>query len=440
MMPADPLSAYSPDARRPWTPARAAHLLRRAGFCPSEAEIRRAVDDGLAATVDRLVNSPEDSAEHDDLDVMGSRLGAADNIDRLRAWWLQRMTLTTRPLVMRMSVFWHDHFATSNAKVQSAPMMLAQLRSIEQHALGNFGDLLLAMSRDPAMIVWLDATDNVKGRPNENFAREIFELFSLGIGNYTETDIKEAARAFTGWSQRHGRFVYSSLAHDDGPKTIFGETGNFGGEDVVALCLRQPACSRFLATKLLDEFVTPYPDDRLVEALAQRLRENEFDVGETMRALLMSEAMFDEQHLRARIKSPVELSVGLVRSLELRPPAIALADGVSQMGQRLLEPASVKGWDGGRSWINATTMLVRMNAGIVATEPNGPARFEPPRLIDQYELDDREAIIAYAADVALDGHLPPALNGRIDDMDDEDEALLARALRVLVTSPEYQLA
>lgn len=431
----DPLSRC-PDM--PWTRGQATHLLRRAGFCPSEAEIRRAVAEGLEATVDRLVFSAESGTAHDELDAIGERLAAADNVDRLRAWWLQRLAVTERPLAARMSLLWHDHFATSNVKVRSATMMLNQLRTIERLAMGNFGDLLLAMSRDPAMIVWLDAGDNVKGRPNENFARELFELFSLGIGNYSEADIKEAARAFTGWGQRHGRFVFSSLAHDSGVKTVFGESGPFGGEDIVALCLRQPAAARFVALKLLEEFVTPRPDERLLEAVALHLRTGNFDLSETMRMLLMSEAMFDDRHVRSRVKSPAELTIGLVRSLELRPPAVHLADAVSQMGQRLLEPASVKGWDGGREWINATTMLVRMNAGIEATDPDGPARFEPGRLVDQYDLTDRDRVIACACDLTLDGQVPDVLSSQLDLMTESEEALLARALRVLVTCPEYQ--
>ncbi len=437
-MDSDPLRPFVPDERRPWTRGRAAHLLRRAGFCPSEGEIRIAIENGPQHTVQQLVFGLEQT-EHDELDAMGERLAAANKIDRLRAWWLQRMTLTSRPLAMRLSVFWHSHFATSNVKVRSAVMMLAQLRTIERHALGSFADLLAAMSRDPAMIIWLDSGANVKGRPNENFARELFELFSLGIGHYTETDIKESARAFTGWGQRHGRFTFSSLSHDEGVKTVLGEHGNLGGEEIVRLCLEQPACGRFIATKLVREFITPNPDLGLVEAVAQRLRETEYDIGQTVSTLLASEAMFDEQHARAHIKSPVELAIGLVRSLELRPPASNLAGTVSQMGQRLLEPSSVKGWDGGRSWINATTMLVRMNAGISATTPDGPGSLSPGELRARHALDGRDAIIEFCNDLVLDGQMPPAIRSRINAIDEGGDELLTQAMRVLVTSPEYQL-
>ena len=433
------LRLFEPSADHPWDRAAAAHLLRRAGFAPAEHEVQAALAAGLEATVERLVGADRDSPRHDELDALGRALATRNNIERLREWWLHRMRHTKRPLHARMALLWHDHFATSNVKVRSAPMMLQQLRLFERHALGRFDDLLLAVARDPAMIVWLDGDENSKGRPNENFARELFELFSLGVGNYTEADIREAARGFTGWHQRDGRFRFVGRVHDRDAKTLFGESGPFDGTDIVRLTVDHPACSRFIAGKLLREFLCPAPPDPLVEALAARLRETRFDLAATLKTLLASEAMFDPRWYRARIKSPVEFAVGLARSLELRAPK--LSAWVSQMGQRLFEPPSVKGWDGHRAWINSTTMLVRLNAALGATEAHSEDIFlDPSALRGRYGLDDAAAVVRFCEQLALDGRVPAGLHARLSELNDPGDETFRRALRLLLASPEYQLA
>ncbi len=431
------LKAYEPSRRRPWDRAAAAHLLRRAGLGASESQLQTAVELGPRATVDRLIDEPADCERHDELNALGADIAIRDDIDLLRGWWLHRMVHTTRPLHTRLAVFWHDHFATSNAKVRGAPMMLQQLRTIEHHAMGCFGEMLAAMSRDPAMIAWLDGDRNIKGRPNENFARELFELFALGVGHYTEDDIKASARAFTGWHQRRGRFRFVPRNHDTSDKTVFGETGPFGGDDIVRMTLARPACSRFIAAKLLREFLCPNPSVALVEGVAEQLRETEFDIAAALRMLLMSAAMHGPRYRRVHIKSPVALAVGIVRSLETRVPAEALADAVSQMGQRLFEPPSVKGWDGHRAWLNSATMLVRLNA---ASRAVSSGEFEPDVLCERYELDTRASVLAFCGNVALDGLVPAKVRSQLADLSGKRGELVRKALRLLFCCPEYQMA
>jgi len=434
----NPLTPYQPGASNPWDRSAAAHLLRRAGFCPSEAEAQDALREGVEATVERLLDDTRDSPSHDDLDAMGSKIALAGDIHRLRGWWALRMARTTRPLHARMAVLWHNHFATSNVKVQSPALMLQQLRAIERHALGRFEDLLLAMSQDAAMIVWLDGIQNVKGRPNENYARELFELFSLGVGNYTEKDIQEAARAFTGWHQKGGRFHFSRLDHDEGDKTVFGSAGNWDGADVVRFCVEHESCARFIATRLLREFVCPDPPAELTGAVATSLRETGFDLRESLRTLLSSEAFFDPRWRRCRIKSPVEFAVGAVRSLELHAPAARLADAISNMGQSLLEPPSVKGWDGHRAWLNSATMMVRLNAATAITN-GGEGGVRPADLRATYNLRNADDIRRYCLDVTLDGQCPPPLRERIDAITGGDDQVFRETMRTLLTSPEYQM-
>ena len=428
-----PLETFAGSFDRP----RAAHLLRRAGFAPNEAELRAALKDGLRATVDRLLDADTDSPEHAELDEIGAALAARNDIHALRGWWLLRMCRTQRPLHARLALFWHNHFATSNAKLNSAALMLQQLRTFERHGPGRFDELLLALARDPAMLVWLDGDQNVKGRPNENFARELFELFSLGVGNYSEHDIKEAARAFTGWRQHNGLFRFAPSEHDDGAKTVFGRTGNFDGADIVRLAIGRPECGRFLATKLLREFVAPQPDNGLVEAVAGLLRSRQFDIRETLRVLLMSESFFGDESYRARIKSPVEFAVGVVRSLHLKVPAELLGDTVTQMGQRLFEPPSVKGWDGQRAWLNSATMLVRLNAASQAIENQS---FGAGGLLNRYSLQGAADIRDFCDNLVLDGRPPAVLRDSLQKLSGGDDDVLRRALGLLLTAPEYQMA
>lgn len=425
------------EAKIAWNGANAAHLLRRAGFAPSEAECKATLAAGLDAAVERLVRGGDESPREIELDETGRVLATRDDIDALRGWWLLRLCHTRRPLHARLALFWHNHFATSNAKVRGAALMLQQLRVFESLGLSGFETLLRAVSRDPAMIVWLDGNQNVKGRPNENYARELFELFALGVGHYTEADVKESARAFTGWHTRGGGYYFSAREHDDGAKIVLGRRGAWSGDDIVAIALRQPACSRFLALKLLREFVCPNPPADLVDDFAGTITDVKYDIAAAVTELFRSAAFFDPRWCRARIKSPVEFVLGIVRTLGIAPPAAALARGVSQMGQRLFEPPSVKGWAGQREWLNSATMLVRLNAVNRAT---GGELFDAAAFRRVHELDTRARIIEFCERLTLDDDVPGAIRIGYPPESDDLDATLRGVLQALLSSPEYQMA
>jgi len=292
-------------------------------------------------------------------------------IAEVQKWWLTRMIESPRPLEEKMTLFWHGHFATSYRTIENSYHMFQQNQLFRRHALGNFGELLFAIIRDPAMIAYLDNNDSRKGAPNENLARELMELFSLGEGNYAERDIKEGARALTGYSFVGNEFKFFPDRHDEGPKTILGRTGNLDGDDFVRAILAKRDCSVFLAAKLYRFFVGPIPEQGepgfrevgiVVTQIASSLRSSRYDLKPVMTKLLLSEHFYDPTVRLARIKSPAELVVGAARSL-LAPTRdlSVLLDAMDLMGQSLLFPPSVKGWDGGRRWINTSTLFVRQN-------------------------------------------------------------------------------
>src|SRR5947209_979473 len=252
----DPRTAwepYRPTADNPWDLKKVGHLYRRAGFGATFAELAAGLADGPDKTIDRvLAGGPADPDFERTSAFMASErsLPAGAPGVQLAAWWLYRMLRTPHPLREKLTLFWHNHFATSLAKVQNARSMLGQYRLMHRHALGSFRDLLHAISFDPAMMVWLDTNQSKKGKPNENYARELMELFSLGIGNYTEADVREAARAFTGYEIDQGKGKFNSRKHDDSVKSVFAKKGAFRGEDIARLCLEKPVCSLFIVTKL----------------------------------------------------------------------------------------------------------------------------------------------------------------------------------------------
>ncbi len=280
----------------------------------------------------------------------------------LRGWWIGEMLATSSPLTERMTLFWHNHFVSSQQKVKLAVLMYRQNVTLRQHALGNFGAMLHAIARDPAMIVYLDSAQNRKGAPNENFARELMELFTLGEGNYAERDVKEAARAFTGWSvdRESGEFRFRRGLHDDGNKTILGRTGNFDGDDVADILLAQPATAEFVIRKLWREFVSPEPNAAEVKRIAARFRESRYDITAALYALLTSDAFYANESRGTLIKSPVDLVVGTLRQLGMRPgETIPFAVAAAGMGQNLFAPPNVRGWPGQRVWINTSSLLAR---------------------------------------------------------------------------------
>ncbi len=280
----------------------------------------------------------------------------------LRGWWLTEMLTTSSPLTEKMVLFWHNHFVSSLQKVRSPALMYRQNLLLRRHALGYFGDMLHEVSKDPAMVVYLDNASNRKGQPNENFAREVMELFTLGEGNYGEQDIKEAARAFTGWSidPGSGEFVFRRQVHDEDVKTVLGRSGNFDGDAVLDILLAQPRTAEFIVSKLWREFVSPHPDPAEVRRIARMFRDNRYNIKVALRALLVSDAFYAPQNRAALIKSPIDLIVGTLRQFRYATGEVTPFLFVSrQLGQDLFAPPNVKGWPGGEAWINSATLLAR---------------------------------------------------------------------------------
>jgi uncharacterized protein (DUF1800 family) len=387
----------------PWNRRLAAHLLRRAGFGGSPADVDRLTSLGpaqAAATLVRFADAPAETppllqpqlvappgfygkdAMMDDTTVarrksfqMQNNVIRRENLIALQTWWLERMIATPTPLQEKMVLFWHGHFTSSPEKGTTEQELLAQNQLFRSYALGNVRELTLHVSQDPAMLRYLDNNVNVKAHPNENYARELMELFTLGIGNYTEQDVRESARAFTGWNFRRnpddtGTFFANPRQHDNDPKTFLHQTGNFEGSDVVRIIFAQPACARFFATKLLAFFVYDDPEPALVDQVAALLRQHDFELRPVMATLFASNVFYSPRAYRALVKSPVEFVVGTHQLFNVATVGRPGLGALRAMGQVLFYPPNVKGWDGGAAWLNSQTVLTRENfANAIAQNP-----------------------------------------------------------------------
>ena len=282
---------------------------------------------------------------------------------RVSYWWANRMVATHHPLEEKMALFWHGHFAVNEAKVRDYRKMLGQLELFYKHGTGNFRDLMIAEAKDPAMLSFLDAGVNVKGAPNENFAREIMELFTMGVGNYSERDIREAARAFTGWNYVDLKFVVNKDQHDDGQKTFLGKTGNFDGVDIIDIILQQPVTARFIAGKVYRYFIRQELSPELQEKLGNVLRNANYNMSPLLETIFLSRDFYSPPSVGTQIKSPVQLAISTFRKLGLNEapgvPDFNVTTGT--LGQRLFSPPTVAGWSEGRSWITPGLLLERGN-------------------------------------------------------------------------------
>ncbi|MBX9945138.1 MAG: DUF1800 domain-containing protein, partial [Reyranella sp.] len=369
----------------------ARQLLSRTTFGPTPAEIRAVEADDHAAAVDRLlakvrreamtpapawvsqgpaeVRRQQREAEpkpETKPGVDGKPLQIVRPVQEqgreMRNWWVEEMLVTDQPLVERMVLFWHNHFTSSMLKVRYAPALFRQNALFRREALGNYATLLKEVARDPAMLIYLDGMRNVARQPNENFARELLELFTLGEGRYGEADVKAAARAFTGWSvdRETGRFIERAGQHDEGEKTFLGQTGRFGGNEILAILLKHPRTAETVVEKMWREFVSLRPDPAEVKRLAASFRAGGYEIRPLLRALLTSQAFRDPANRGGLIKSPVELIVGTVHLLGLPvPEKTQLVRMMQGLGQVPFDPPNVKGWAGGESWITTHTLLLR---------------------------------------------------------------------------------
>jgi len=458
-------AAYEPSEQHPWDLKKAGHLFRRAAFGATHAELQQALEDGPQKAITRLLKGMPESKDYASniAAIMGP---SRKNIAIARGTWIVRM-LGPHPLREKLTLFWHNHFATSVAKVNSAAYMVGQYELMYRHALGPFGPMLQEMSKDPAMMIWLDTIQSTQSTPNENYARELMELFSLGIGNYSETDIREAARAFTGWEIRNGKFSFNKSQNDPGDKTFFGKKGKWQGEDIVRMCLEHAACPRFIARKLFRAYVseTIEPTAELIEPLATFYRESGMHTGLLLEKILRSNLFFASLAYRSKIKSPVEFALGIARGLEIRISATNIANALEAMGQNLFAPPSVKGWDGGQAWLNGQTLLFRQNLALGLCSRSNfvvvPVQrqkeeedwvVEPIELFERHGCKSAEAKVDFLLNAFLQGDVATETRQRLLDYakqepaapvwwaDSERERHAARALAHLVlTLPEFQL-
>ena len=465
-----------------WDRTKAAHLLNRAGFGGTPGQIDKLVAMGVGKAVESFLSADDDSdlfplppmvepparlefkrrekaaLTEDDRKQVRRELSEADRLSMLdlRIWWLNRMRYTSNPLREKATLFWHGHFATSNQKVNNPYLMWFQNETLRRHALGKFPELLKAMSRDPAMIRWLDLGDSRKDHPNENFAREVMELFSLGEGHYTEQDIQESAKAFTGYriNPETGAFVFREKDFDPGQKTFFGKTGPFNGDEIIDAIVAKPQCARFIGRKLWVFFVSVDPSEEIVSAIADTLIANGYDISATLWEVFRSAEFYSTRVIHHQIKSPVQWMMQTTKMLEVPlPDERVLENSLASLGQVLFAPPNVKGWDGGRTWISASSLLYRYNlaayllsgkarvlggggskTAVIPLDKIAPAadRTDPDRLVDllsfrifNFPVPPKERV-AYKD--FIQKNLIPYSDNPVRDL-----------MQVMMSTPEYQL-
>jgi uncharacterized protein (DUF1800 family) len=427
-VPRDAARAAEPAKAPVWDAAAARHLLSRAAFGGTPEEAARLAALPLERAVDLLLEEaaaakpPARPEWVRDVWINGGRRWSdmsaeeylivfrrhnarnAQEIADLRAWWLQQMITTQTPLRENMTLFWHGHFTSATGKVNGfSQAFYQQNETYRRHALGNFRRFLEAVTLDPAMMAYLDLERSSKAHPNENYARELLELFTLGVGNYTEKDIQEIARAFTGWTldappgsvkvnrpTAPDRLQFPSITrdgmvptfvpeqHDNGEKTVLGRTGRFGIQEVLDLIVQQPACGRHLAGRLIDYFGASDPEGRLRERMAQVFRESKYEVRPMLHVLFTAPEFYAPAARGSKVKGPVRLLVGACRDLRLEGEATpSLAQLTVPLGQELFNPPTVKGWPSGTAWISASTLPLRYRLGEALVEGKAPAEPEP---------------------------------------------------------------
>ena len=490
-----------------WNFQTAAHLLNRAGFGGTPADIDKLQKLGAEAAVDSLVDyekvpdttEPPDWAKPDGdrmtkfkearefrqkmksatpeerkaLEAKAKQVqqtfqkNQRQHVVEMRAWWLNRMAKGPRPLQEKLTLFWHGHFATSIQKVKDAYLMYLQNETFRTHASGDWLAMLKAVTKDPAMLIWLDQAQSRKKQPNENYAREVMELFALGEGHYTEKDITEAARAFTGltYNRLDQETDYRPILHDDTQKTVLGKTGNLNWEDVLEAIVAQPQAPKFICAKLWTFFVADDPSDEIVDALAAIFRKNNNQFTPVLRAIFRSEEFYADSVMRTQVKSPVQWLVSSVRILERElPPAPIASNVLMTLGQDLFAPPNVKGWDGGLSWITTNNLLSRYNLAeslvygknqIQVPADKKGLKFAAHRLnrrlaqgtpVDPDKIvgeSDRKNLIAVLERRFLQGELKPkqkqVLKEYIDGQGELDGHDILEAVRLIMSTPEFQL-
>jgi uncharacterized protein (DUF1800 family) len=456
-----------------------AHLLRRFGLGASESELNYYMQGGLKSAINMLLNCENIPEAYEFAwEIVETDKGQIKPAQAV-VGYASRIMMTRRPFLEKMTLFWHNHFATSAEKVTNGPLMIQQNEILRRNALGNFKTLLLEVSKDPAMLIWLDGQDNIKGRANENFAREVMELFTLGVGNYSEKDVQEAARAFTGWSfvrsrgkaeKANAEFMYKPILHDDGPKTFMGKSGNLTGEQVIDILCSNPQLATFVTTKIWNWFVYPNPDPAVIKPFADDFIRSGLDIKTLVRAIVESDEFYSARAYRKLIKNPLDFCLSTTRAMgigesmasKLAPTAtdekasrarIAPAAGVSSamksQGMWLFYPPDVSGWKPGEPWITSATMVERIswaNKLMGITQKGGIARYpiytilagDPTpmgiaqKLASMYDAPLSAAklqTLALAASQSLNGEALTQRNAN---------TVAADVLRLVFGSPEFQ--
>ncbi|MBB2984764.1 DUF1800 domain-containing protein [Paraburkholderia tropica] len=409
-------------------------LLERTGFAPDPQEVaayvgltREQAVDRLLATARRTavtplpawfaepVPTPQEQHAWTQEDRRAQESVRGERYQDARAWWVREMLVTPSPLTERMTMFWHNHFVSGQDKVPWPQTMLAQNVLLRRDALGNFRAMLHDIAKDPAMLQYLDGASNRKGHPNENFAREVMELFTLGEGHYSQHDVAEAARAYTGWGlDGNLYFVSRPGLHDSGPKTVFGNTANLDGDQMLDLLLARPETTNFVTAKLWHEFVSDKPDPAQVNVIAGSFRSSGYDIRTVLRALFLSQGFWDQEGQGTLARSPVDFVIGTIRSFDVGYGSPQqLANTLRGLGQDLYEPPNVKGWPGGPTWINSSTLLERDRfvEAVLRSSGNGPATGGTDRQVSGAHAQATVTPVALKAPARLAGdglHFDPA--------------------------------
>lgn len=495
------LQPFKASVGEPFDGVKAAHLLARAGFGGTVAEVAGVMEAGVEKAVDGLMDFPDAPVEEQSKSGgpdLSSIEGYPKNFSEIRkmmqgkteeerkrlrnqlmqanrqaigetmGWWLKRMATGPFPLQEKLALFWHGHFTSGAKEEKQASPMWVQNELHRTMGAGNFRAYVKAISRDPAMLDYLNNTQNRKANPNENYARELMELFTLGRDQYTENDIKESARAFTGWSHDGDDYVFNKRDHDEGEKVFMGQRGNFNGDDIIEIILKHKACAPYMASRLWNYFAyEPTDSDKeMIESLGNLLRESDWELRPVIRTILTSRAFYSERAVGTMIKSPIQLVIGTVRALGIEMPntRLVLAQ-LAQMGQVPLQPPNVKGWPGGRLWINTSTLFVRYNTGVFLTGGEipdiGRMKFGKAIIVGGKQARDaaRAGPVPFKADEETELRTPEAVAaywvGRLIQrpIDDEkmatlvatlgnkpqDEPTVRRMIQLIVSMPDYQL-
>ncbi len=452
---ADPVWAwtrYEPDAERPWNLRLAGHLYRRAAFGGDWDRLRRAVEEGPQRTIDRLVRPEADVAQfnrsYDEFESTAIDPDS-DSTEVLREWWLRRMIDTPHPLLEKMTLFWHNHFAASDLRVYAGRLVQRHVQKLRSHALGRLPPLLQEVCLDPAVFVSLGGAANRKARPNNAFARRLLEHFLVGPGCCCDRDVQETARALTGWFVVRAELRFHPFEHDDGVKHVFGREGKWKGEDAVRIASEQPAAARWVVEKVYRWLIseTDPPGDRPLAPLAESFAKDQ-DIAKLVETMLRSNWFFSPAAYRCRVKSPVEFALGIIKPLEELATTRQLGADLAELGQNLCSPPTIDGWEGGRAWINRFTLLGRSNlaAAMLAGGNLYGDKLDPQAVVRKHAGASSEKVAQFLLDLFLQGDAPSGTREQLvaaaekNDPSEDSSRLVRRLTHTVVTLPEFQLS